>query len=164
MHTSIRGEKIHDKKIIYPATSLQFFYAMENKSPSRIYIYPIRTRCSGMGDFEHNAQVDNSKQGWGYNVGIANLKDEKDSNALFAIVNSNQPDEGVIVKLYVAIALGKVTFLLRDDACRCTDFKAYPINLILFSELAQNNWEDLSITSLKEISFQNKSLYQWINN
>ena len=60
--------------------------------------------------FQRNNQVDFSQPGWAHKVAIADLQDVKDSDAIFAIVNGTPPDEGVMVELGAAIALGKQLF------------------------------------------------------
>ena len=113
--------------------------------------------------FNRNNQVDFSQSGWAYTVAMADLQDVKDSDAIFAIVNGTPPDEGVMVELGEAIALGKPTFLFRDDFRRCTDSEDYPLNLMLFSGLPKDNWEDYFYTSVEEISSPEKALVRWIN-
>ena len=65
--------------------------------------------------FARNGQVDFSKPGWAHQVAINDLQDVRNVDALFAIVNGNPPDEGVLVELGAAIALKKPIFLFRDD-------------------------------------------------
>ncbi|MYC37770.1 MAG: hypothetical protein F4X66_12800 [Chloroflexi bacterium] len=47
--------------------------------------------------FARNNQVDFSKPGWAYMVGQADLRDVRDSDATFAVVNGTPPDEGVSI-------------------------------------------------------------------
>ena len=112
--------------------------------------------------FERNGQVDLAQPGWAYQVAQRDLQDVKDADALFAIVNGTPPDEGVMVELGVAIALGKPTFLFRDDFRRCTDSEDYPLNLMLFSGLPAQGWQDFFYTSLEEIVQHDKALYRWV--
>ena len=113
--------------------------------------------------FQRNNQVDYSQQGWAYKVAIADLQDVKNSNAIFAIVNGTPPDEGVMVELGAAIALGKPTFLFRDDFRKCTDSEDYPLNLMLFAGLPATNWKDCFYTSIEEIKNPEKALVKWLN-
>jgi len=112
--------------------------------------------------FTRNNQVDFSRPGWAYEVGQADLRDVVESDATFAIVNGTPPDEGVMVELGAAIALGKKTFLFRDDFRRCTDCEDYPLNLMLFTGLPEVGWEDYYYTSLAEISASDKALVRWL--
>ena len=112
--------------------------------------------------FERNCQVDLAQPGWAYQVAQRDLQDVKDADALFAIVNGTPPDEGVMVELGAAIALGKPTFLFRDDFRRCTDSEDYPLNLMLFSGLPAQGWQDFVYTSLEEIFQHDKALYRWV--
>ena len=112
--------------------------------------------------FVRNNQIDFSEAGWAYNVGQADLKDVVGSDAIFAIVNGTPPDEGVMIELGAAIALGKKTFLFRDDFRRCTDSENYPLNLMLFTGLPEAGWEQYYYTSIDEISSAEKALVKWM--
>ena len=113
--------------------------------------------------FARNNQADFTQQGWAYEVGRRDLQDVVDSDAIFAIVNGTPPDEGVMVELGAAIALGKKTFLFRDDFRRCTDCEQYPLNLMLFTGLPENGWEDSFFTSLAEMRDPHKALVKWLS-
>jgi len=113
--------------------------------------------------FERNNQIDFSNSGWAYQVAQADLEDVKQCDGIFAIVNGNPPDEGVMIELGVAIALNKAIFLFRDDFRRCSDSEHYPLNLMIFSGLPQWEWRDFYYTSLEEIPNSDKALYQWLN-
>ena len=86
-----------------------------------------------------------------------------EADAVFAIVNGTPPDEGVMVELGVAIALGKKTFLFRDDFRRCTDSERYPLNLMLFTGLPKRGWQNYYYTSLADIANPDKALARWLN-
>ena len=113
------------------------------------------------GPFARNGQVDLAEPGWAYRVAQRDLQDVRDSDGLFAIVNGTPPDEGVMVELGAAIALGKPTFLFRDDFRRCTDSEQYPLNLMLFSGLPEVEWQNYVYGDLSEISDPNKALAHW---
>ncbi|MGA1199661.1 MAG: nucleoside 2-deoxyribosyltransferase [Candidatus Latescibacterota bacterium] len=113
--------------------------------------------------FAGNNQIDFAKSGWAYQVGQADLSDVIHSDATFAIVNGTPPDEGVMVELGAAIALGKKTFLFRDDFRKCTDSEHYPLNLMLFTGLPEQGWQDYYYTSLEEIANPQKALVKWLN-
>ena len=112
--------------------------------------------------FERSNQIDRTRAGWAYQIGQADLRDARESDAVFAIVNGTPPDEGVMVELGVAIALGKKTFLFRDDFRRCTDSEHYPLNLMLFTGLPERGWEDYYYTSLDDIADPDKALARWL--
>ena len=112
--------------------------------------------------FQRNNQVDFTVPGWAYKVAIGDLQDVKECDAIFAIVNGNPPDEGVMIELGVAIGLDKPTFLFRDDFRRCTDSEDYPLNLMLFAGLPALKWEDYFYTSIAEIRNPDKSLFKWL--
>ncbi len=111
--------------------------------------------------FARNGQVDVAQSGWAHKVSQRDLQDVRDADALFAIVNGTPPDEGVMVELGAAIALGKPTFLFRDDFRRCTDSEDYPLNLMLFAGLPAQGWKDFVYTSLDEICNPAKALAVW---
>ena len=113
--------------------------------------------------FARNNQVDFSKEGWAYEIGQRDLDDVVQSDAIFAIVNGTPPDEGVMVELGAAIALKKPTFLFRDDFRKCTDCEQYPLNLMLFTGMPQETWQDHYYTSLEEIPAPSKALARWLN-
>ena len=91
-------------------------------------------------------------------------KDVRDADALLAIVNGTPPDEGVMLELGAAIALGKPVFLYRDDFRRCSDSEDYPLNLMVFSGLPQHGWQRWLYGSLEELADPSKALVQWLQN
>ena len=111
--------------------------------------------------FSRNGQVNLSEPGWAYRVAQRDLQDVKDADAMFAVVNGTPPDEGVMVELGAAIALGKEIFLFRDDFRRCTDSEEYPLNLMLFSGLPEQGWQDSLYSDLSEIRDPRKALFRW---
>ena len=113
--------------------------------------------------FARNGQVDLAESGWAYRVAQRDLQDVRDADAFFAIVNGTPPDEGVMVELGVAIALGKPVFLFRDDFRRCTDSEQYPLNLMLFAGLPKDEWQEHLYTDLNEIKAPEKALARWLN-
>ena len=120
--------------------------------------------ASVLEPFNRNSDVDFSMPGWANQVACANYRDLTDSDALFAIVNGTPPDEGVMVELGVAIALGKPTFLFRDDFRKCTDSDEFPLNLMIFMGIPYNSWNDYYYRSLDELVSKNKALYRWLIN
>jgi len=100
--------------------------------------------------------------GWANKVASSNLNDLRQADGLFAIVNGVPPDEGVMVELGVAIALGKPTFLFRDDFRKCTDSDEYPLNLMLFLGIPSHKWSDYYYSSLDEIFSKDKAIYKWL--
>ena len=111
--------------------------------------------------FGRNGQVDVAQPGWAHQVAQRDMQDVRDADGLFAIVNGTPPDEGVMVELGAAIALGKPTFLFRDDFRRCTDSEDYPLNLMLFSGLPAQGWQDFVYTSLEQIADPGKAMSRW---
>ena len=113
--------------------------------------------------FSRNSNIDISKPGWANKVACSNLNDLRQCDGLFAIVNGSPPDEGVMVELGVAIALGKPTFLFRDDFRKCTDSDEYPLNLMIFVGIHSKSWNDYYYTSLDEIGSKNKAFFNWLS-
>ena len=112
--------------------------------------------------FSRNSNIDFSTPGWANKVAISNLDDLRQSDGLFAIVNGTPPDEGVMVELGVAIAMGKPTFLFRDDFRKCTDSDEYPLNLMIFLGIPSDSWNDFYYSSLDEIDSKEKAIYKWL--
>ncbi len=111
--------------------------------------------------FARNNQVDFSEPGWAYEIGQADYRDVAQADAIFAVVNGVPPDEGVMVELGMAIALGKPTFLFRDDMRSATDSGMYPLNLMLFTGLPEEGWQDYYYTRLEELAAPDKALARW---
>ena len=111
--------------------------------------------------FSRNNQGDFTEVGWAYRIGQRDYQDVAASDAIFAVVNGVPPDEGVMVELGMAIALGKPTFLFRDDFRRATDSDQYPLNLILFTGLPEVGWQDYFYTLVEEITSPDKALARW---
>ena len=66
-----------------------------------------------------------------------------------------------MVELGIAVALGKPTFLFRDDFRRATDSEEYPLNLMLFTGMPRQGWRDYYYTSIEEIGAPDKALARW---
>ena len=111
--------------------------------------------------FARNNQVDFQQAGWAYRVGQQDYADVVEADAIFAVVNGVPPDEGVMIELGMAIALGKPTFLFRDDFRRATDSEEYPLNLMLFTGMPERNWQDYYYTTVDEITDDAKALARW---
>ncbi len=111
--------------------------------------------------FARNNQVDFSSPEWAYQVGQADYRDVVACDGIFAVVNGIPPDEGVMVELGMAIALGKSTFLFRDDFRAATDSGMYPLNLMLFTGLPLEGWQDFYFTRIEELASPSKALARW---
>ncbi len=101
---------------------------------------------------------------WAYKVASSNYHDLKKCDCIFAIVNGNPPDEGVMIELGIAIALKKKIFLFRDDFRNCSDSDQYPLNLMLFLGLPKDNWEKYYFESLQDIKSNKKGFMEWAKN
>ena len=99
--------------------------------------------------------------GWAYRIGQLCYQEVCDADAIFAVVNGVPPDEGVMIELGMAIALGKPTFLFRDDFRSVADTDEYPLNLMLFTGMPQDEWERYYYRSIDEISSPDKALAGW---
>ena len=116
--------------------------------------------------FERNNQVDKGEDDWAYQVGQADVRDVRDADGLFAVVNGCPPDEGVMVELGMAIAWGKPTFLFRDDFRICTDSAGtadYPLNLMIFAGLPESGWRRYWFEHINELADPGKALAPWLN-
>ena len=111
--------------------------------------------------FARNNQVDFLEAGWAYRVGQSDFRDVEEADAIFAVVNGVPPDEGVMVELGMAVALRKPTFLFRDDFRRVVESETYPLNLMLFTGMPRDGWENYFYTSVEEIANPDKALARW---
>ena len=132
---------------------------------------PLRDLVEALGQvgaevwepFERNNQAIVYDDGWAHRIGQADARDVREADGIFAVVNGCPPDEGVMVELGMAIALGKPTFLFRDDFRRCADsLKAYPLNLMVFTGLPWKGWERYWFTDISQISDPHKALVPWL--
>jgi len=101
--------------------------------------------------FERAKLLIQQESEWAYDVARSNFHDLKECDCIFAIVNGNPPDEGVMIELGIAIALKKEIFLFRDDFRNCSDSDQYPLNLMLFLGLPKYDWEIYYFESLQDI-------------
>ena len=148
-------------KTIYLANPYGF-----SEQQKSVLLPPIIAALESLGlevwePFARNNQVDFQQSGWAYRVGQKDFADVVAADAIFAVVNGVPPDEGVMVELGMAIALGKPTFLFRDDFRRVTDSEEYPLNLMLFTGIPERDWRDYYYTSLEELAASNKALAKW---
>ena len=96
-----------------------------------------------------------------YEIVKTNFEDLKICDGIFAIVNGNSPDEGVMVELGIAIALKKEIFLFRDDFRKYSDSDQYPLNLMLFVGLSKESWIKNYFETLEDINNPNKNFVNW---
>ncbi len=113
--------------------------------------------------FARTSQIDLTSASWAYRTGQADLRDVREADGLFAVVNGCPPDEGVMVELGMAIAWEKPVFLFRDDFRRCSDSEAYPLNLMVFTGLPEKGWKASWYTSIEELADPDKALAKWLN-
>ena len=96
-----------------------------------------------------------------YEIAKKNFNDLKSCDCIFAIVNGNPPDEGVMVELGIAIALKKEIFLFRDDFRNCSDSDQYPLNLMLFVGLPKEGWSKNYFKTLEDINNPKMNFLKW---
>ena len=111
--------------------------------------------------FERTKTLTLHESEWAYEVASSNFHYLKECDCIFAIVNGNPPDEGVMIELGIAIALKKEIFLFRDDFRNCSDSNQYPLNLMLFLGLPRDNWEKYYLESLEDIKSNKKGFLNW---
>ena len=111
--------------------------------------------------FNRTKNLNKEKGNWAFELAKANYSYLKKSDCIFAIVNGNPPDEGVMIELGIAIALKKEIFLFRDDFRNCSDSNHYPLNLMLFLGLPKNNWQKYFFESLSDIKSKEKNFLKW---
>ena len=152
----------HARKTLYLANPYGFS-AQQKAGPLADLIAALNEAGAEVWEpFERSSQIDFSNEDWAYEVGQADVRDVRDADGIFAVVNGCPPDEGVMVELGLAIAWGKPTFLFRDDFRRSTDSETYPLNLMLFAGLPAQGWERWWYTSIEEIADRDKALIPWL--
>ena len=111
--------------------------------------------------FDRTKHIIKEKGEWAYELAKSNYHDLNKCDCIFAIVNGNPPDEGVMIELGIAIALKKQIFLFRDDFRNCSDSNEYPLNLMLFLGLPRDDWRKYYFESLLDIKSDNKGFVEW---
>ena len=101
------------------------------------------------------------RPGWAYQIGQEAFTHITLADGFLAVVDGSPPDEGAMVDLGMAIALGKPTFLLQDDSRRVLGDEPYPMNLKLFVGMPQEDWRDYYYTSVEEITAPGKAIARW---
>ena len=150
------------KKTLYLANPYGFS-AQQREGPLREIAAALEAAGAEVWEpFVRNNQIDRAVSGWAYGIGQADLRDVREADGIFAVVNGCPPDEGVMVELGMAIAWGKPTFLFRDDFRRCTDSEVYPLNLMLFTGMPEEGWQDWWYESVEQIADPGKALVRWL--
>ena len=151
------------KKTLYLANPYGFS-AQQRAGPLQDLVAALESMGAQVWEpFARNNQIDRSSPHWAYRIGQADLRDVREVDGLFAVVNGCPPDEGVMVELGMAIAWGKPVFLFRDDFRRCTDSDGYPLNLMVFTGLPESGWEASWYDSIEELANPDKALAQWLS-
>ena len=148
------------KKKLYLANSFGFSKQTKNLLYEFINIFND-LNIEVYEPFERNKHIIQGEDNWAYDIAERNFQDLKKCDCIFAIVNGNPPDEGVMIELGIAIALKKTIFLFRDDFRNCSDSDQYPLNLMLFLGLPRNNWEKYYFESILDIKSGEKGFVEW---
>ena len=151
------------KKKLYLANPYGFSKQTKNLLPEFIEIFKSLD-IEVYEPFERTKHLINNKNDWAYELAKTNQSDLEKSDCIFAIVNGNPPDEGVMVEIGIAIALKKEIFLFRDDFRNCSDSDQYPLNLMLFAGLPKVTWEKNYLESLEDIVNPSKNFLNWAQN
>ena len=148
------------KKNLYLANPYGFSKQTKNLLPEFIKIFQS-LNLEVYEPFERTEHLISNENYSAYELAQTNLKDLKLCDCIFAIVNGNPPDEGVMIELGIAIALKKEIFLFRDDFRNCSDSDQYPLNLMLFVGLPKKNWEKNYFETLADIKNPKKNFVKW---
>ncbi|MCY4587817.1 MAG: nucleoside 2-deoxyribosyltransferase [Bryobacterales bacterium] len=151
------------KKTLYLANPYGFS-AQQREGPLAALVAALEALGAEVWEpFARNSQINPASPGWAYQIGQADLRDVRNADGFFAVVNGCPPDEGVMVELGMAIAWEKPVFLFRDDVRRCSESEAYPLNLMVFTGLPGEGWQAYWYTSIEEIADPGKALVRWLN-
>ena len=148
------------KKKLYLANSFGFSKQTKNLLYEFINIFSD-LNIEVYEPFERTKNIIQGEDNWAYDLAERNFQDLKNCDCIFAIVNGNPPDEGVMIELGIAIALKKKIFLFRDDFRNCSDSNQYPLNLMLFLGLPRDNWRKYYFESIKDILSTEKGFVEW---
>ena len=148
------------KKKLYLANPYGFSKQTKNLLPEFINIFNDLD-IEVYEPFERNSHITQKGDSWAYDLAKLNFNDLKKCDCIFAIVNGNPPDEGVMIELGISIALKKKIFLFRDDFRHCSDSNQYPLNLMIFLGLPKENWGKYYFESIEEITCKKKGFIEW---
>ena len=151
------------KKKLYLANSYGFSIQSKNLLSEIIKIFN-NLNIEVYEPFDRTKFINKNNSNWAFEIAQTNYNDLKKSDCIFAIVNGNPPDEGVMIELGIAIALKKQIFLFRDDFRNCSDSNQYPLNLMLFLGLPRDDWQKYYLESLEDITNNNKKFLDWSSN
>ncbi len=151
------------KKKLYLANPYGFSKQTKDLLPAFIKIFQ-NLNVEVYEPFERTNNLIINKKDWAYEIAKKNFEDLKSCDCIFAIVNGNPPDEGVMVELGIAIALKKEIFLFRDDFRNCSDSDQYPLNLMLFVGLKKESWSKNYFENLEDINNPKKNFINWAQN
>ena len=149
------------KKKLYLANPFGFSKQTKNLLPEFIKIFN-NLNLEVYEPFERTKYLVSKKNNWAYELANKNFSDLKSCDCIFAIVNGNPPDEGVMVELGISIALKKEIFLFRDDFRNCSDSDQYPLNLMLFLGLPKESWSKNYFESIEDINNPKKNFLNWV--
>lgn len=154
------------RPVIYLASPLGF------SATARDHLIPLFTDAlTALGaevyePFSTNAQnglgPESGSTDWALDIAAADSNAVRSCDAIFAVINGLPPDEGVCVELGIAAALGKPTFLFRDDFRKAADSELLTVNLMIYAGLPRPGWEEHIYTSLSEINDPDKALVKYI--
>ncbi len=87
------------------------FSAQQREGPLQELVAALESMGAEVWEpFARNNQIDKAIPGWVYRIGQADMRDVREADGLFAVVNGCPPDEGVMVELGMAIAWEKPVF------------------------------------------------------
>merc|ERR1712032_829246 len=130
-----------ERPLVYLASPLGFSKSMKARVLPELVHALEAVGVDVYEPFEENMQsglINKEDDAWAHRVARADAEAVRRCDAIFAVVNGVPPDEGVCVELGIAIALGKPTFLFRDDFRRACDSESFPCNLMLMAGLPQD--------------------------
>ena len=82
------------------------------------------------------------------------------ADAVLCVISSPIPDEGSMIEVGYAMALGKSVFYLNDDFRYSPDMSlnALPMNLMLFAEMDSKTWQTIYYTCIEQLDRENMGL------
>ncbi len=112
--------------------------------------------------FDRTKHLINNNNNWAYELSKTNYTDLKSCDCIFAIVNGNPTDEGVMDGLRISIKLNKKIFFFKDDFRNCSNNYQYPLNLMLIVELPKEMWTRSYFEKLENITSTKTNFLNWV--
>lgn len=94
-------------------------------------------------------------------IAALDRKGVEQADGVLCVISSPIPDEGSMIEVGMAMALGKPVFYMNDDFRFRPNGHTLPMNLMLFAHSNAREWEQYYYTSIDELRDPFKGLIKW---